>query len=171
METTELEVETRLSPIAKLRSTMMYNIWLAGLGAYAKSGDEVNQLTNKGRSLFEELVERGRVVESQTQEKVHTMKSQTSVALEERIQRTIQRLLGVDAEFLDELDIKLDKLAEQVEGLAEKNLAPVVAKGADKPSVSRRKPVAKKAPSQTNVDAVKAVELKVSDESAESAES
>lgn len=176
MEATELETTQQQSPISKLRSTMMYNIWLAGLGAYAKSGDEVSQLTSKGRNLFEELIERGREVEAQTQEKVHTMKSHTSVALEERLQRSVQRMLGVDVDFLDDLDVKLDKIAEQVDVLVEKKSGTTTAsKAAAKPAVTRRKTTAKKTTATTaaaeSKEAEKPAEAKdekVADKSAES---
>lgn len=37
---------------AGVRDTMVHNIWLAGLGAYAKSSEEVNQLSDKGKTLL-----------------------------------------------------------------------------------------------------------------------
>ncbi|MGF1717159.1 phasin-related domain-containing protein [Photobacterium chitinilyticum] len=141
----------------QIRDAMVYNIWLAGLGAYAKSADEVNQLSDKGKSLFDELIERGRAVESKTKERVHTARSHTSVAIEERVHTMVQKLIGVDNERLDRVDDKIDQLTSNIEALlarqqevakpAAKKAAPV--KSADKPaaartkkpSVARRKPV------------------------------
>jgi poly(hydroxyalkanoate) granule associated protein phasin len=100
-----------------VRDAMVYNIWLAGLGAYAKSADEVNQLSGKGKSLFDELIERGRSVESNTKERVHTARSQTSVAIEERMHQMVQGFIGIDNERLDRVDDKIDQLTANIEAL------------------------------------------------------
>jgi len=100
-----------------LKEKKLYNIWLAGLGAYAKSGEEVNQLSGKSKSLFDELVERGRAVESNVKERVHTEHSHTSVAIEERVHQMIQQFIGIDNERLDSVDDKIDHLAENIEAL------------------------------------------------------
>jgi len=140
----------------QIRDAMVYNIWLAGLGAYAKSADEVNQLSDKGKSLFDELIERGRAVESKTKERVHTARSHTSVAIEERVHTMVQKLIGVDNERLDRVDDKIDQLTSNIEALLarqQEDTKPAAkkapAKSADKlatprtkkPSVARRKPV------------------------------
>ncbi|OLQ70087.1 hypothetical protein BIT28_11180 [Photobacterium proteolyticum] len=144
----------------QIRDAMVYNIWLAGLGAYAKSADEVNQLSDKGKSLFDELIERGRVVESKTKERVHTARSHTSVAIEERVHTVVQKLIGIDNERLDRVDDKIDQLTSNIEALlarqqevakpaAKPAAKKTTAKSADKPattrtrkpSVARRKPV------------------------------
>lgn len=100
-----------------VRDAMVYNIWLAGLGAYAKSADEVNQLSGKGKSLFDELIERGRSIESNTKERVHTARSQTSVAIEERMHQMVQGFIGIDNERLDRVDDKIDQLTANIEAL------------------------------------------------------
>jgi hypothetical protein len=100
-----------------VRDAMVYNIWLAGLGAYAKSADEVNQLSGKSKSLFDELIERGRSVESNTKERVHTARSQTSVAIEERMHQMVQGFIGIDNERLDRVDDKIDQLTANIEAL------------------------------------------------------
>ncbi|MCG7588312.1 phasin family protein [Photobacterium sp. OFAV2-7] len=140
----------------QIRDAMVYNIWLAGLGAYAKSADEVNQLSDKGKSLFDELIERGRAVESKTKERVHTARSHTSVAIEERVHTMVQKLIGIDNERLDRVDDKIDQLTSNIEALlarqqeaAKPAAKKTTAKSADKPattrtrkpSVARRKPV------------------------------
>ncbi|MGF1724949.1 phasin-related domain-containing protein [Photobacterium nomapromontoriensis] len=139
----------------QIRDAMVYNIWLAGLGAYAKSAEEVNQLSGKGKSLFDELIERGRAVESKTKERVHTARSQTSVAIEERMHGMVQKLIGIDNERLDRVDDKIDQLTANIEALLERQQADkkparkrAVTKAADvadpvskKNSVARRKTV------------------------------
>ncbi|WP_299018610.1 phasin family protein [uncultured Photobacterium sp.] len=134
----------------QIRDAMVYNIWLAGLGAYAKSADEVNQLSDKGKSLFDELIERGRAVESKTKERVHTARSHTSVAIEERVHNVVQKLIGIDNDRLDRVDDKIDHLTASIEALIERQQdEKPVEKKAEKPavtrnrkaSVARRKPV------------------------------
>ncbi|MGF1683491.1 phasin-related domain-containing protein [Photobacterium minamisatsumaniensis] len=156
----------------QIRDAMVYNIWLAGLGAYAKSAEEVNQLSDKSKSLFDELIERGRAVESKTKEKVHTARSQTSVAIEERMHNMVQKFIGVDNERLDRVDDKIDQLTANIEALLERQQAekqtpakkvtrsravkaedkPAAAK---KPSVARRKTVKAAEPVVAKVDEVK----------------
>ncbi|UXI02672.1 phasin family protein [Photobacterium sp. TY1-4] len=146
----------------QIRDAMVYNIWLAGLGAYAKSTEEVNQLSDKGKSLFDELIERGRMVESKTKERVHTARTQTSVAIEERVHTMVQKLIGIDNDRLDRVDDKIDQLTANIEALLarqEANVGKAAAKPAEKvaeektatektvatrarkPGVARRKPV------------------------------
>ncbi|WP_299014008.1 phasin family protein [uncultured Photobacterium sp.] len=100
-----------------IKEKNLYNIWLAGLGAYAKSSEEVNQLSDKSKSLFDELVERGRAVESSTKERLHTEHSHASVAVEERFQQMVQKFVGIDNERLDRVDDKIDQLATNIEAL------------------------------------------------------
>lgn len=159
-----------------IRDAMVYNIWLAGLGAYAKSREEVNQISGKGKSLFDELIERGRAVESQTKERVHTARSQTSVAIEERMHSMVQKFIGIDNDRLDRVDDKIDQLTASIEALLARQQEAEAAKpaprkraaakastkadapAAKKPSVARRKNVKAAEPVQaakangTNVD-------------------
>ncbi|OAN17782.1 hypothetical protein A3K86_02360 [Photobacterium jeanii] len=152
-----------------MRDAMVYNIWLAGLGAYAKSADEVNQLSDKGKSLFDELIERGREVEANTKERVHTARSETTVAIEERVHQVVQKLIGIDNERLDQVDDKIDQLTESIEKLLERRQAApkkVPAKKAEakkpaakttrKPSVARRKPAKAAEPKAAPAPAPKA---------------
>ncbi|WP_051902242.1 phasin-related domain-containing protein [Photobacterium sanctipauli] len=147
----------------QIRDAMVYNIWLAGLGAYAKSAEEVNQLSDKSKSLFDELIERGRAVESKTKEKVHTARSQTSVAIEERMHNMVQKFIGVDNERLDRVDDKIDQLTANIEALVERQKVAKEAAPAKKPTRSRAaakteaKPAAKK-PSVARRKTVKAAQ-------------
>lgn len=95
----------------------LHKIWLAGLGAYAKSTEEVNKLSEKNKSLFDELVEQGRVVESNTKERLHTNHSHTSVAIEERVHQMMQKFVGLDNEHIDRVDDKIDQLTANIEVL------------------------------------------------------
>ncbi|MGR5520732.1 phasin family protein [Vibrio sp. PNB22_4_2] len=110
--------------IESMRETMMYNIWLAGLGAYAKSAEEVNEISGRGRSVFEDLLERGRAIEKQQKERAYTSHSRAAVAMEERLHQMVQKLTGVDSDKLNQVDDKLDRLTEQVELLLKQSQDP-----------------------------------------------
>lgn len=97
--------------------TIARNIWLAGLGAYAKGLEEVNDLSGRSRTLFEELVERGREVQSTTKEKAVESSTQSVGMIEDRIGGLVRKLTGLDANRLENVDEKLDQLAEKVEML------------------------------------------------------
>ena len=101
--------------VESMRETMMYNILLAGLGAYAKSMEEVNEMSGRGRSIFEDLLERGRDIEKQQKERIYTTRSQATVAMEERMHQMVQKVTGLDSGKVDQVDDKLDRLTEQVE--------------------------------------------------------
>lgn len=103
--------------IGAMRDEMLHNIWLAGLGAYAKSAEEVENLSARSQSLFDELIARGKSVEESTKAKVSAAASQTGDALEQRVQQLVQKAAGLDPARFDEMNRKLDKLAKQVETL------------------------------------------------------
>lgn len=108
-----------LKSVAKniVKEEKLHNIWLAGLGAYTKSAGEVNQLSDKSKVLFDELVERGRSVESEVKERVHTEHTHTSVEIEERVHHLLQNFVGLDNKRLDHIDDKIDLLTENIETL------------------------------------------------------
>ncbi|MGF1716547.1 phasin-related domain-containing protein [Photobacterium chitinilyticum] len=94
-----------------------HSIWLAGLGAYAKSVDEIDQLSGKSKNMFNELVEDGRSVESEFKERIHTTRIHTSVSIEERAHQLVQRVVGIDNDRLDRIDDKIDQLTVNIEAL------------------------------------------------------
>ncbi len=139
--------------VESMRETMMYNIWLAGLGAYAKSVEEVNEISGRGRSVFEDLLERGRAIEKQQKERVYTSRSQAAVAMEERLHQIVQKVTGVDSYKLNQVDDKLDGLTKQVELLlkqsqAQKESSPAATSAAD---TAAKAPLAKPAVKTTKI--------------------
>lgn len=126
------------------QEAMARKIWLAGLGAYAKSAKEVTNLSERGRTWFEELMERGRELENQTKTRVKDAASQTQEAVTQQMNARVQRFTGLDPHQLDELDTKLDQLAEVVDKLATTKVAPAP----EKP-VAKVEPVEKPAPRRT----------------------
>ncbi len=95
------------------------NIWLAGLGVYSKSLEEAQDLNGKTNALFDELVERGRAVESETKQKVAKTTEAARDSVDTRVNDLFHKLSGFDRSKLDEMNAKLDKLAAAVDKLTE----------------------------------------------------
>ena len=97
-------------------------IWLAGLGAYGKSYDEAQgqyeKLSSEASKLFDELVVKGKTIETEAKTKI---KATTNV--EERVAEVRQKL-GLDSqssdEKVEELSAKIDALTDAVAKLAAK---------------------------------------------------
>ncbi|GGD55805.1 phasin family protein [Lacimicrobium alkaliphilum] len=97
-------------------------IWLAGLGAYGKSLDEVQgryeKLNADASKMFDELVVKGTKLETEAKGKI---KAKTNV--EARVAEVRQKL-GLDKpemeQKVDELSARIDALTAAVATLAEK---------------------------------------------------
>ncbi len=95
-------------------------IWLAGLGAYGKSIDEVQgryeKLNTQASETFNELVEKGKGIESSTKDKIVE-----KTAVDQRV-ADVRKKLGLDSSETDkkieELSAKVDALTEAVAKLA-----------------------------------------------------
>ena len=89
-------------------------IWLAGLGAYGKSFEEIQrkyeQINDETSRLFEELVLKGEKIEGDTKEK---FKEKTAV--EKRVE-DVRKKLGLDSV---DTTSKIDELTEKVAALTE----------------------------------------------------
>ncbi|GAB3521773.1 MULTISPECIES: phasin-related domain-containing protein [Photobacterium] len=106
------------------REEKLHNkVWLAGLGVYAKGGDELNQLSGKGKAMYNDLIEQGRGVESELKERIHTTRIHKSVSAEERAHQLVQKMVGMDNERLDSIDDKIDQLTANIEALLERREA------------------------------------------------
>jgi polyhydroxyalkanoate synthesis regulator phasin len=116
--------ETNLSDKA---SEMAKSIWLAGLGAYGKAFDEAvsqyGKVSKETTKLFDDLVEKGRVLDSESHTKLTEAKNKTTATIEERISKVrgsvnIGSLAGgVDSSKLEELSAKVDVLSEKLDAL------------------------------------------------------
>jgi hypothetical protein len=88
-------------------------VWLAGLGAYSHSVDELNTAGEKSSMYFEELLLQGEKVDSAF--KLHTTGEHISLhGLEKLIQRTYAKLTGVENDKLTQLNDKLDTLLAEL---------------------------------------------------------
>jgi len=136
-------------------------IWLAGIGAYGRAFTEAQEalkdVTGKGSEIFEELVQKGQVIEKVVEVKGKSMMDKASVPnfdIDDRIKAMRSRLSGgdVDDSFEDRLsavEAKLDKIITMLEPAK-----PKAKKSAKKPAkkastkrvktVRTKKPAAKK---------------------------
>lgn len=133
-------------------------IWLAGIGAYGRAFTEAQEalkdVTGKGSEIFDDLVQKGEVIEKVVEVKGKSMMGKASVPsfdLDDRIQAMRSRLSRGDtgeSDFEDRLsavEAKLDKILALLEPQK------TSAKTAKKPSAKRattvrtKKTAAKKA--------------------------
>lgn len=88
-------------------------IWLAGLGAYSHSIDELNSAGEKSSMFFEELLRQGEKVDNTF--KLHATAEHISLhGLERLIQRTYAKLTGVEVDKLTQLNDKIDTLLAEL---------------------------------------------------------
>lgn len=98
---------------------MARKIWLAGLGAYGKSFEEIQnqyeKLNSETSRRFEELVEKGAKLEADTKKKI---KKQTST--EKRVDELRKKLTGNSSDIenkINDLSQKVDELTVAVSKL------------------------------------------------------
>lgn len=99
-------------------------IWLAGLGAYGKSYDEVQErvedLNTEASKVFEELVSKGEKLEAEAKDK---FKQKADLKVKQRVSEVREKLGMNSTEThakIDELTAKIDALTEIVAKLDEK---------------------------------------------------
>ncbi len=108
-------------------------IWLAGLGAYGKSFDEVQgryeKLNAEASKVFEDLVDQGSKLETEAKDKFKEKSAEVKEKFVEKTNVTervadIRQKLGLDSansnDRIDELSAKIDALTDIVAKLAEK---------------------------------------------------
>ena len=137
-------------------------IWLAGIGAYGRAFTEAQEalkdVTGKGSEIFEDLVQKGQVIEKVVEVKGKKVMDKAAVPnfdLDERIKAMRSRLSGggdVDADFEDRLSVveaKIDRILMLLESANPKAKRPAkktVKKASPKraKTVRTKKPTAKK---------------------------
>lgn len=91
-------------------------IWLAGLGAYSNSMDELVIAGEKSSTFFEELLSRGQEVDSAF--KLHTSEQHISLnSLEKLMNRAYSKITGIDGHKFTQLNEKVDDLLRQIEAI------------------------------------------------------
>jgi len=140
-------------------------VWLAGLGAYGKGFEEIKgrmeSLSTESNKLFDELVAKGKKLESEGKDIVEEVADEVvaKTEIQSRID-TVRSKLGFNTtdneQKIDELSAKIDALTLAV--------ATLVAKPAPKPAVvkAKAKPAAKTTSAKTTAakTAPKAAEKK-----------
>ena len=97
-------------------------IWLAGLGAYGKSYEEVQERVENINvsKVFEDLVAKGEKLETEAKDKI---KEKTDFDVKGRVEE-VREKLGMNnksnSEKIDDLTAKIEALAASVEKLATK---------------------------------------------------
>ena len=93
-------------------------VWLAGLGAYSHSIDELNIAGEKSSMFFEDLLRQGEKVDNAF--KLHTTAEHISLhGLEKLIQRTCAKLTGIESDKINQLNNKLDALLAELADIKE----------------------------------------------------
>lgn len=120
-----------IKEMAEKASDLAKNIWLAGLGAYGKAFDEAQgtyqKVTDKVKQaqestkMFDDLVEKGKELEGETQEKLQEVKEKANVNLEERLSKVKESLTfnfkksSDSDDLLGEISTKLDLVLSALE--------------------------------------------------------
>jgi polyhydroxyalkanoate synthesis regulator phasin len=110
------------------------NIWLAGLGAYDKGYESATNTVNKGQSIFEELVERGRLLEAETtgainntKEQIASLTANTAESLQQKMHQTVASVTHIDADTFDTIIKKIEQIEVAVEEAKSRQEAETIA--------------------------------------------
>jgi len=114
---------------AEKASEVAKKIWLAGLGAYGRAFDgaseqfdklneQYEKMSKETSGLFEELVAKGKKLDTENHEKLSEAKTKTTSTIEERINKVRNSMhFGTSSADVAELNRKVDALTEKVDAL------------------------------------------------------
>lgn len=148
---------TDIKEMADKASDFAKNIWLAGLGAYGKTVDEAQgayqKVTDKVKEasestkLFDDLVEKGKKLETDTQEKLSEVREKANVNLEDRLAKVKESMsLSLKNPFIS-TDDKLEEIAEKLDQILaalEKQATPPTATKSTAAKTTTRKTTTRK---------------------------
>jgi mevalonate kinase len=103
-----------------INENLAKKIWLAGLGAYGRSVDQVQnryeKISEDSLKAFDDLVAKGEAIQNQTTEKVKDKVKSSNTKLEARIEELKQKLSLTHSieKKLDVVNSKLDKLSSSL---------------------------------------------------------
>ena len=113
--------------IADKAGEVAKSIWLAGLGAYGKAFDEAvaqyGKVSKESSKVFDDLVDLGRKLDSESHAKLTKAKNKTTETIEERISKMRNSVnfgalnIGGDSAKIEELNSKIDVLSEKLDAL------------------------------------------------------
>ncbi len=125
------ETREKATEMVNKTSEVAKNIWLAGLGAYGKAFDEAQEaydrvsekMTGESTKVFDELVEKGRKLEIETQKSATEAREKAQTSIEERISKVREALSFEGLHFnrgsdLSELNQKIDALTKKVDAIS-----------------------------------------------------
>lgn len=105
-------------------------IWLAGIGAYGRAFTEakgaVDELRGKSSEVFDDLVQKGEMLEKVAEHKSKEMLDKTRIKdfdINERIKAMREKLAGVDDSRVEELEDEVASLKAELEALKAANAA------------------------------------------------
>ena len=114
---------------AEKASEVAKKIWLAGLGAYGRAFDgaseqidklneQYEKMSKETTELFDELVAKGKKLDTESHAKLSEAKTKTTSTIEERINKVRSSLhFGGGSADVAELTQKVDALTEKVDAL------------------------------------------------------
>lgn len=107
-------------------------IWLAGIGAYGRALTEakgaVGELTGKSSEVFEDLVQKGEMLEKVVEYKGKEMLDKTGIKdfdINDRIKNMREKLSGGKAERVSELEAEVAELNAKLDALKKAQSKPV----------------------------------------------
>ncbi|MFT7682043.1 MAG: phage-related protein [Moritella dasanensis] len=117
------KVITAAKHVWSAKDQITRNIWLAGLGAYDKGYESASNTVTKSQSIFDELVERGRKLESDTtqtlfnqKDKLTSASQNATDAIQGKVHSAVSNLTNIDASTFDNI---IDKIEQIESALAE----------------------------------------------------
>ena len=116
-------------------------IWLAGIGAYGRAFTEakgaVDELRGKSSEVFDDLVQKGEMLEKVAEHKSKEMLDKTRIKdfdINDRIKAMREKLAGVDDNRVEELEDEVASLKAELEALkAAKTVKKTARKAPKKP--------------------------------------
>ena len=142
---------------------MVRKIWLAGIGAYGRAFSEakgaVDSLTGKSSEVFDELVQKGEMLETVGKYKAEELigKGKTAARdmkpdfeIDERIAKMRARLSGMGESGTDKLAARVDAMEAKLDAILEK-----LEGGANKAPAKKARPASKKKMTTTKTTAKK----------------
>lgn len=117
------KVITAAKHVWSAKDQITRNIWLAGLGAYDKGYESASNTVTKSQSIFDELVERGRKLESDTtqtlfnqKDKLTSASQNATDAIQGKVHSAVSNLTNIDVSTFDNI---IDKIEQIESALAE----------------------------------------------------
>ena len=107
-----------IKSVADMGEKSLKNVVLAGLGAYSKGIEQAGMAQHLVTKRFNDLVEKGQEVETETLERVKVTQSAIMKRSESHFNTALNKTCGLDRNRLSDFEDKVDRLQLAVEKLA-----------------------------------------------------